>query len=87
MSDKISNIKKTAEKTTSTPSNYFIFGKDNYLLMIAGVVTIILGFYLMAGKENILADTTKVTFAPILILLGFVIEIFAIMKPKKETNS
>jgi hypothetical protein len=50
--------------------------------MLAGVLVIILGFTLMAGKENILEDATKVTVAPILILLGFVIEIFAIMKQK-----
>jgi hypothetical protein len=84
MSEKISNAKKTAEKASQAPTGYFIFGKENYILMLAGVLVIILGFTLMAGKENILEDTTKVTVAPILILLGFVIEIFAIMKSKKD---
>lgn len=52
--------------------------------MAVGVFVIILGFYLMAGKENILEDKVKITVAPVLILLGFVIGIFAIMKPKKD---
>ncbi|MFY7734517.1 MAG: DUF3098 domain-containing protein [Bacteroidia bacterium] len=84
MSEKISNAKKTAEKASQAPTEDFIFGKENYILMLAGVLVIILGFTLMAGKENILEDATKVTVAPILILSGFIIEIFAIMKSKKD---
>jgi uncharacterized membrane protein YfcA len=66
------------------PTGDFIFGKENYMIMAVGVFVIILGFYLMAGKENILEDKVKITVAPILILIGFVIGIFAIMKPKKD---
>jgi undecaprenyl pyrophosphate phosphatase UppP len=47
--------------------------------MIIGLVVIILGFTLMAGKEDIF-DFRKLTLAPILVLTGFVIEIYAIMK-------
>lgn len=85
MSEKNSTIKKNAEKTNNVSvNNDFVFGKENYILMLAGVLVIIIGFTLMAGKENILEDATKVTVAPIVILLGFVIEIFAIMKAKKD---
>jgi hypothetical protein len=84
MSEKNSTIKKNTEKTSSVPTNDFVFGKDNYILMLAGVLVIIIGFTLMSGKENILEDATKVTVAPIVILIGFVIEIFAIMKAKKD---
>lgn len=85
MAEKNIKVKKSADKNVvTTPTGIFIFGKENYILMIAGVAIIILGFTLMAGKENILEDTTKVTVAPILILIGFVVEIFAIMKPKKD---
>ncbi|MBJ7428785.1 MAG: DUF3098 domain-containing protein [Bacteroidia bacterium] len=83
MSEKNSNAKKTTEKVSQAPTGDFIFGKDNYILMLAGVLVIILGFTLMAGKEKILEDTTKITVAPVVILLGFVIEIYAIMKPNK----
>ena len=84
MSEKISNTKKTTEKVSQVPTADFIFGKQNYMIMAVGVFVIILGFYLMAGKENILEDNVKVTVAPVLILLGFIIGIFAIMKPKKD---
>jgi uncharacterized membrane protein YczE len=84
MSEKISNTKKTTEKVNQVPTADFIFGKQNYIIMAVGVFVIILGFYLMAGKENILEDKVKITVAPVLILLGFVIGIFAIMKPKKD---
>ncbi len=84
MSEKISNTKKTTEKVSQVPTVDFIFGKQNYIIMAVGVFVIILGFYLMAGKENILEDKVKITVAPVLILLGFVIGIFAIMKPKKD---
>jgi len=84
MSEKISNTKKITEKVSQVPTADFIFGKQNYIIMAVGVFVIILGFYLMAGKENILEDTVKITVAPVLILLGFIIGIFAIMKPKKD---
>jgi hypothetical protein len=84
MSEKISNTKKTTEKVSQVSTADFIFGKQNYMIMALGVFVIILGFYLMAGKENILEDKVKITVAPVLILLGFVIGIFAIMKPKKD---
>jgi hypothetical protein len=51
--------------------------------MLVGLLTIIVGFVLMYGKEDIY-DFRKTTLAPIVVLSGFVIEIFAIMrKPKK----
>ena len=72
----------------------YLFGKENYLLMLVGVVVLTIGFLLMVGGKS--ADPTKfndaeiysvtrITIAPIVILAGFIIEIFAIMKqPKKD---
>lgn len=73
-------IKKAAEKATQPAAEqYFIFGKQNYLLMIVGVVLLVLGFTLMAGTEDIFSST-KLTVAPLLIMAGFVIELVAIMR-------
>ena len=69
-----------------------IFGKKNYQIMFVGLAFIIAGFTLMSGGDT--GDETsfnpeifnfqRITLAPILILTGFVIEVFAIMyKPKK----
>ncbi len=71
----------------------FIFGKRNYTLLIIGLVFVALGFLLMIGggsdDPNVfnpeIFSVRRIKIAPLLILIGFVIEIFAIMsKPKEE---
>ena len=69
-----------------------LFGKENFMWMLAGLVVMALGFFLMAGgksadptqfNDNEVYSTTRITIAPILIIAGFIIEIFAIMKKPK----
>ncbi len=66
-----------------------LFGKDNYMWMAIGAVVIAIGMFVMSGGKNenpnvfdtnVVYSTTRITVAPILILLGFVIEIYAIFK-------
>ncbi len=71
-----------------------LFTKDNYLWMGIGGIIIALGMFLMSGGKNVdpkVFDTnlvysfTRITIAPILIILGLLVEIFAIFKkPKSE---
>jgi hypothetical protein len=71
-----------------------IFNKDNYMWMLAGLALIAIGMFLMGGgKSNVnpavfdkeaVYSTTRITIAPILILAGLVLEIFAIFKKPKE---
>lgn len=76
--------KSTEVKTPATPKGNFVFGPQNYKLMLVGLAVIVIGFVLMYGKEDIY-DFRKITLAPIVVLAGFVIEIFAIMrKPKTD---
>ena len=79
------------KKETSIKSN--LFGKENYIWMLIGLIVLSLGFFLMAGgksKDPNVFDTnevysfTRITIAPILIVLGFIIEIIAIMKKNKN---
>ena len=70
----------------------FIFDSINYYIMIAGVVVILIGFMLMSGgattdlnvfpKEE-LYSFRRITLAPIVVMLGFGIEIFAILRRPK----
>jgi heme/copper-type cytochrome/quinol oxidase subunit 2 len=93
MANKIETT-STAKTKQTIPT---LFNKENYMLMIAGLVILALGFFLMAGgksKDPNVFDpkevysTTRITIAPILIILGFLVEVFAIMKkPKTETNN
>ena len=60
----------------------------NYILLLAGLIVIILGFVLMAGGGSDSPDEfnyamfswRRITLAPILVIGGFVVEIYAIMK-------
>lgn len=72
-----------------------LFGKENFIWMLAGLIVMALGFFLMAGgkspdptkfNDNEIYSTTRITIAPLLIIAGFVIEIVAIMKKPKEAQ-
>lgn len=72
------------------------FSKQNYLLFLAGLGLIILGYILMIGggseDPNVfnpaIFDTQRITIAPMVCVLGFVIVIVAIMwRPKQNQES
>jgi hypothetical protein len=85
---------KAAAKTRQP--NTPLFGKENYKWMAIGLIAVALGLILMGGGKskdpNVFNPSEiysfrRITLAPILILGGFVIEIFAIFKKdKKETQ-
>jgi len=65
------------------------FGKSNYTWMLIGAALILIGMLLMAGGKS--ADPNvfnidevysfrRITLAPIVIIAGFIVEIFAIFK-------
>ncbi len=97
---KTDNLKNSApKKAASTPLKQeevslkeFAFGKENYILMIAGVLLVIIGFVLMTGggskDPNVFNEEMfnfrRMTLAPILILAGFALELVAIMKKPKN---
>ena len=66
----------------------FSFNKKNYKLLILGLFFISLGYILMIGggsenPENFsykIFDFQRWKLAPVLILIGLIIEVFAIMK-------
>lgn len=77
--------------------NTFYFGKENYKLMLIGIGMIILGFLLMMGHDaNTKPDGTfspnywnddifsirRIRIAPLFVVIGFVVEIYAILKRK-----
>jgi hypothetical protein len=72
-----------------------LFGKENYRWMLAGLILIALGLILMGGGKskdpNVfnpkeIYSFTRITLAPILILGGFVVEIFAIFRKDKKVS-
>lgn len=59
----------------------------NYVMMLIGALIIILGFILMSGGgehtatefDESIYSFRRITLAPIIVILGFAFEIFAIM--------
>jgi len=77
-----------AEKKTS-PVSVHLFDKQNLRLMLVGALVVALGMILMIGGKskdpsvfnyNEVYSFTRVTIAPIVIILGLAIEIYAIFK-------
>ena len=64
------------------------FTRKNYIVMLIGVCVIILGFVLMSGGgehtathfDESIFSFRRITLAPIVVIAGFVVEIYAIMK-------
>ena len=74
------------EKDAKTP--LFALKKENYKLLLIGFLIIIIGFILMAGGKsndpNVFSEEIfsfrRITLAPVILLFGFLFEIYAIMK-------
>jgi heme/copper-type cytochrome/quinol oxidase subunit 2 len=73
----------------------FIFTKSNYIFLIIGVVLNVIGFLLMIGgaaetKNAFDADElfshVRITVAPILITLGYIVIVYSIMKKPKSVS-
>lgn len=71
----------------------FALGKENYIFLTIGFVIIIIGFLLMVGggsdDPNVfngeeLFSFRRIVLAPMVVLFGFLFEIWAIMKKPKE---
>lgn len=75
----------------------FYFGKKNYQLMLTGLVFIFLGFILMLGPDantvngkfdpnawnEDIFSIRRIRIAPLFVIVGFVIQIFAVLKRNK----
>ena len=77
----------TKKKDQLKTEGEFLFGKKNYLIMIAGAAVILIGFALMLGggsddptifNEEIY-NFRRIRLAPTIVLIGLAIEVYAIM--------
>ncbi len=89
----MATIKKQTEAATKN-TGISLFTKDNYMWMLIGIAVMAIGFLLMSGGKSadpkIFSDAEvyshrRITIAPLLIVAGLIIEIFAIMKKPKES--
>lgn len=86
------SMKKQSNKNTLHKPD-FVFGKKNYIVMAIGFAVIALGFILMAGggsdDPNVfnpdIYSFRRIRLAPTIVLIGFGIEVYAILlNPNKK---
>ena len=87
--DSTKQLKASPEKKEVMP-----LGKINYILIVACVVLIMLGFYLMTGSANTgttwnedVFNSTRTVVGPMVALAGFTLMIFAIIFKKKDQKT
>jgi hypothetical protein len=70
----------------------FLFGKNNYTILLIGIGVIVLGFILMSGGgsddpavfSDAIFNFRRIRLAPTTVLIGFGITIYAILKSPKK---
>ena len=81
--------KTPPSKTVHPITDDFAFGRENYILMIAGIALIVVGYMLMSGgkstdpnifNEKEIFSFRRITLAPIVVLIGYAVEVYAIIK-------
>jgi len=80
------------QETQESQETKFALGKKNLRLLLIGFVIIVFGFFLMVGGKSEdpsvfnpdMFNFRRVTLAPIVVLFGFLFEIFAIMKKTED---
>lgn len=85
-----------AKAPAAKPKAGQLFGKENFTWMLIGVAILILGFVLMVGggsedpnvfNASEVYSPRRITIAPIIILLGLAVEIYAIFRQPKNTGT
>ncbi len=85
--------KETGKSTTAPAPGKMVLGKENYYLIAFGLLVIIIGFVLMSGGKSTdpnvfnaeeVYSTRRITVAPIVVLIGFAIEIYAVFHRSKK---
>lgn len=69
-----------------------VFSKKNYIILIIGSILIIAGYILMSGEGSTLAaynpdifSGTRIRIAPLLCLLGYLLNVFGILyRPRQR---
>ena len=85
----------TTDKENIRLSAKPLFEKDNMIWMGIGVAVMVVGFLLMAGgksndpnvfNKDQVYSTTRITIAPIVIIIGLIIEVYAIFRKPRRVN-
>jgi hypothetical protein len=93
MANKNRTFKSNKDETSQKVG--FAIPKENYKLILIGLGIIIFGFILMVGggsddpnvfNEEKLFSFRRISLSSIIVVLGFVFEVYAIMKKPKSND-
>jgi hypothetical protein len=92
--DKSKKSPVSSEPKSNIDKQDFAFGKQNYRWLLIAVAFLVVGFILMIGGGSDDPDVfnygmfnfQRLTLSPILLMIGYVLGIYAIMKKPKDTN-
>jgi hypothetical protein len=92
MSSKVSPQRASRQSPVKEKQSEVLFDKDNFKWMLIGLGIIFFGFYLMSGGgsedpnvfNNELFSTQRIVIAPIIVVAGLVVEVYAILKKSRE---
>ena len=74
-------------KKENNKNDQFAFTRKNYTLLGFGVSLILIGIIVMQGgsmEDESMFDSQRTIVAPIIIMIGFIVNIFAILSSTKE---
>ena len=80
--------------SNENPKKEFLFNKRNYRFLLLSIALIAIGFIIMAGggseDPNVfnpeIFNFRRIRLAPTIVLMGFGLEIYAILMPKKKNK-
>lgn len=82
------NDKTSKSATAPKTDSMMVLGSKNYKMLGASFLLLILGFVLMSGSEDVVdVKSVKLTIAPIVVMLGFIMAIVSIMMPEKKQEN
>lgn len=86
MSKKVQEKGKPAAKETPSSKIDMVFSRQNYMLTGLAFAVVVIGFLLMWGGKEDIYSFRRITLAPIVVIIGFLIGVFAIMFKPKNAN-
>ncbi len=88
----MNNTDRSGNTTSKLNRNkYGVYDRTNYILMVLGFLVLVLGYALMTGGHQApdqfnfdeIYSFRRITLSPIIIICGFLIEIYAVLRKGK----
>ncbi len=87
-------IKKDFKAAEPKPKMNFAFTRKNYMLLIAGIAFLVIGYLALAGGGSKdpsefsydLFSTQRMVFAPIMLMIGYIVVAYAILVKENPTS-